>query len=334
MQRDEFEVCFGSKGLRARIAATLWLIALAGSTPIETLAATTHKTDPVPRSADGHVDLEGNWKNSNLTALERSPEYPDLLITAEQAERIKTQYLAPAYSPNSPDDPGRLLENRTIEPIRGQLHSSLIIEPADGKIPWNEAYKDRSGQIRKRAMSVYDNPEDRSPIERCLNSNGVAPMIPNNDDNLYKIVQTPDVLVIVSESVHDARMIRMNSHHSPPQLTSWLGDSIAWWEADTLVVETKYFATHSAVRMNSRSFFLVSPQTTVMERFTRVSDRELNYVFTVSDPTFYLKPWTGESHLLRTKDSVFEFACQEGNYSMSNILAAARQQEEAKPPAP
>lgn len=304
----------------AVLMALVWFALLAPPSR----AAQPHTAYRAPRSADGHADMEGNWKNSNLTPLERPAGFPTLLITPADADKLLAQYLAPAFNPNEADDPGRVLENRSFEPIRGELRSSQIIDPQDGKIPWTESYRGRSVQMRKNAVALFDNPEERSPIERCLNSNGVPPMIPNNDGNLYEIVQTPAMTVIVSESVHDARMIRMNSSHSPAQITSWLGDSIGWWEGDVLVVETRFFAPHSAVRMNSRSFFLVSPQTVVRERFTRVSDQELNYVFTVSDPNYYTRPWTGETHLLRTRDKVFEYGCHEGNYSMRNIFEAAR----------
>jgi hypothetical protein len=116
-------------------------------------------------------------------------------------------------------------------------------------------------------------------------------MQPNPEGNYYQFVQTPDTTVIMSEVSHDARIVRMNSMHSPAAMAS--------------------------------------PQTTVIERFTRVSDRELNYVFTISDPTYYTRAWTGETHLLRSKDRMFEVACHEGNYSMRNILEAARAQDAA-----
>jgi hypothetical protein len=156
-------------------------------------------------------------------------------------------------------------------------------------------------------------------------------MQPNLDGNNYQFVQTPARTVIVSEWTHDARIIRMNGTHSPAAITSWLGDSIGWWEKDTLVIETKYFAPSSAVRLNARYVYFVSPETVVIERFTRVSAHELNDVFTVTDPTFYARPWTGETHLLRSKDGMFEYACHEGNYSMRNILEAARTND-LKPP--
>jgi hypothetical protein len=293
------------------------------------LCATSHagekaKTYRPPRLPDGHVDMQGIWKNSNLTPLERPEGFTQLGITAADAARLKAQYLAGTGGPNQPDDPGRALEDRNIEPIRGELRSSQIIDPDDGRIPWNEAFKGKPAILRRTVLNAFDNPEERPAIERCLSSNGAPPMQPNLDGNIYQFVQTPATTVIVSEFVHDARIIQMNGTHSPGAINSWLGDSVGWWEKDTLVIETKYFAPTSAVRLNSRYVYLVSPQTVVIERFTRVSDNELNYVFTVSDPAYYTHPWTGETHLLRSKERMFETACHEGNYSLRNVLEAAR----------
>ena len=286
-------------------------------------AAEKQETYRAPRSSDGHADMQGIWKNSNLTPLERPEEFHQLAITPAEAKTLEAQYyLGPGA--NRPDDPGRLLEARSFEPIRGELRSSQIIDPKDGRIPWNEVNKEKSSALRRAGLTALDNPEQRPPLERCVGSTGAPPMQPNPEGNFYQFVQTPGTTVIMSEVGHDARIVRMNSTHSPAAITSWLGDSIGWWEKDTLVVETKYFAPNSAVRMNSRYLFLVSPQTTVIERFTRVSEHELNYVFIVTDPTYYTRSWTGETHLLRSKDRMFECACHEGNYSMRNILEAAR----------
>jgi hypothetical protein len=290
-------------------------------------AAETPKTYRPPRTPDGHVDMQGIWKNSNLTPLERPSDFTKLAITAADAVKLKSQYLEGTGGPNQPDDPGRALEDRNIEPIRGELRSSQIIDPEDGKIPWIEVYKGKAAALRHGAFTAYDNPEQRSAIERCLSSNGAPPMQPNLDGNIYQIVQTPAITVIVSEFVHDARIVRMNGTHSPAAITSWLGDSIGWWERDTLVVETKYFAPNSSARLNARYVFFVSPETTVTERFTRVSDNELNYVFTVTDPTYYTRPWKGETHLMRSNTRMFEVACHEGNYSLQNVLEAARAQD-------
>ena len=279
----------------------------------------------MPRLPDGHIDMQGIWKNSDLTPLERPKDIVGLEITTEEAARLKAAYMATAA--NTPEDPGRGLENRSFEPIRGRLRSSVIVTPTDGRIPWNESFQDTPLALRRAVLTIFDDPERRPAIERCLSSNGAPPMLANADDNTYQFVQTRAVTVMVSEFIHDARLIRMNSTHSPPEVTSWLGDSIGWWEADTLVVETKYFAPSSSVRLNARYVFLVSPTTTVIERFRRVSNDEINYVFTVTDPTYYSSPWKGEAHFSRTRDRMFEMACHEGNYSMRNILEAARTHE-------
>jgi hypothetical protein len=274
--------------------------------------------------------MQGIWKNSNLTPLERPEGFHQLALTPAEAKELEAQYyLGPG--PNKPDDPGRLLEARSFEPIRGELRSSQIIDPKDGRIPWNEVYKEKSSALRRAGLTAFDNPEQRPPLERCLGSTGAPPMQPNPESNFYLFVQTPGTTVIMSEVSHDARIIRMNSTHSPAAITSWLGDSIGWWDKDTLVVETKYFAPNSAVRMSGRYLFLVSPQTTVIERFTRLSEQEMNYVFSVSDPTYYTRSWSGETHLRHSKERMFESACHEGNYSMRNILEAARVRDAKEP---
>jgi hypothetical protein len=116
----------------------------------------------------------------------------------------------------------------------------------------------------------------------------------------------------------------MDAGHAPAAITLWLGDSVGWWEGDTLVVETNHFSAGSRTRMSGRMVTFVSPQTTVVERFTRVSSDEINYVFTVEDPTYYTRRWTGETHLLHTNNQMFEFSCHEGNYSLRYMLEAAR----------
>jgi hypothetical protein len=254
-----------------------------------------------------------------------------LTITAADAKRLEAQYYVGPGGPNQPDDPGRVLEARSFEPIRGELRSSQIIAPFNGRIPWNGVYKEKSAALRRTVLTAFDNPEERPPLERCLGSSGAPPMQPTGDANMYQILQTPSITVILSELIHDARMIRMNATHSPAAITSWLGDSVGRWEGNTLIVETKYFSSSSAVRSSGRHFFLVSPQTTVIEKFTRVSDNELNYVFNVTDPTYYTRGWTGETHLMRSNRKIFEYACHEGNYSMRNELEAARAKDLKEP---
>ena len=161
-----------------------------------------------PRLPDGHVDIQGIWKNSNLTPLERPPGFTTLVITAADAARLKTQYLTGPSVANQPDDPGKAIEDRNFERIRDELRSSQIIDPEDGRIPWNEVYKEKVAALRRTFDNGFDNPEQRPVFERCLGSIGAPPMQPKLDNNLYQFVQTPAITVILSEFINDARMIQ------------------------------------------------------------------------------------------------------------------------------
>ena len=145
--------------------------------------------------------------------------------------------------------------------------------------------------------------------------------------NLHQIVQTPDAVLIQSEWNREARIVRMNARHNPAALVSWLGDSIGRWEGDTLVVETRHFSSSSRLRSTAMIYFLVSPATVVTERFTRTADDELRYEFTVADPTWYTTTWKGLNHLRRSSETIFEFACHEGNYAVRFVLQGMRARE-------
>ena len=147
--------------------------------------------------------------------------------------------------------------------------------------------------------------------------------------NLHQIVQTPAAVLIQSEWNRDARIVRMNARHNPAALASWLGDSIGWWEGDTLVVETRHFAAAGRERSTAGIYFLVSPATVVTERFTLTADDELSYEFTVADPTWYTTTWKGRNRLRRSHEPILEFACHEGNYAVRFVLQGMRAREEA-----
>jgi hypothetical protein len=282
-----------------------------------------------PRLENGSVNLQGVWANNNLTPLERPAEFKTLVISTEQADRFQAKFEARLFNPAVPSDPTGYEDPRTIEPIGGELHSSLIIDPEDGTIPKNELFKAKVAAMFKRFPLAADGPEQRINSERCLSApNVVAPMISFPTDNLHQIVQTASVIVIASELNHEARIIRLNSKHTPATITSWQGDSIGWWDGTTLVVETKYFVAASEARFAPNIMFYVSPQATVTERFTMLSASEVKYVFTVDDPVHYTRPWTGEGHFVRSTDQMLEYACHEGNYSLEHILQGARVQDE------
>jgi hypothetical protein len=274
-----------------------------------------------PRLADGQVDLQGTWSHSNATPFERTAEFTSLVITPAEAAAIEAKYNARNDDLSRPAEPSVYFDKKTVEPIRGELHSSIIIDPPDGKIPGNAVFKELAAKAKAAVLTAFDGPEERPTSERCLGALSSAPPVvvaPATD--LRQIVQTGKTILIASEELHDARVIRMNAKHAPAAITSWLGDSIGWWEGDTLVIETTQFAATSATRAGPASLFFVSPKTIVTERIQRIAPDEISYVFTVSDPTYYTRDWRGETRFKRSHERMIEYACHEGNYSLTYVL--------------
>ena len=220
--------------------------------------------------------------------------------------------------------------------IDGQWRTSIITDPPNGRMPeLTPATKQRLAGRAKLARpnrgdafwitegispGPYDDPEMRPTAERCLlsfGSGGGPPMLPVMYNNLKQIVQTKDTVMILNEMVHDARVVRINGVHEPPEIRRWLGDSIGRWEGDTLVVDTTNFNDMPALNGATRTLHVV-------ERFTRLDDKSLSYKFTVEDPAIWTKPWSGEILWPATDQRIFEYACHEGNYSFTGILRGAR----------
>ena len=290
------------------------------------LAATAQAGEyRAPRLADGQVDLQGVWSHRNITPLERPAELKSFVITRDEAAQLQARILAKTNDQSKPGEPAEYFWDRGVEPIRGEYRSSIITDPADGKIPGNDHFKSLAKATGAAVLTAFDGPEARPGAERCLTATSAAPpatVVPADD--LRQIVQTPSAIVIASEELHEARVIRMNSQHVPAAVVSWLGDAIGWWEGQTLVIETKYFAPTSAARAGPGMLFFVGPGTTVTERITRVSPDELSYVFTVEDPSYYTQPWKGETRFGRSDEHMLEYACHEGNYSLPFALMSAR----------
>jgi len=280
-----------------------------------------------PRAEDGHPNLEGIWSNANATPLVRPPGY-QLVISEAEAREIDRRRIAQGEDRTTPTEPTEWTDERYTERVSGTFRSSIIIDPSDGQIPGNEAFRQRVAVVPAAILHGMDGPEQRPSSERCLGSHAAQPPILSiATDNHHLIVQTADTVVFFSEWLHEARVIRMNAKHAHPLVTSWLGDAIGWWEGDTLVVETRYFTPSDKVRMSPAGIFLVSPATTVTERFTRISHEEMNYRFTVEDPSWYQRPWTGETHFMLSNQPLLEAACHEGNYAVRFMLEAARSLE-------
>ena len=214
--------------------------------------------------------------------------------------------------------------------VDGQPRSSIIIDPPTGRVPgYTDAARARmakAAEIRKTQGSEFDHPELRPLAERCITSfgnNAGPPMLPNYFyNNSYTIVQSKDTVTILTEMVHDARVVRMNGTHPPAGLRKWFGDSIGRWEGDTLVIETTNFHP-------SHGFRGAWENLKVTERITRKDARTLNYRFTVEDPTIFTAPFTGELvfNAMAPGEMVYEYACHEANYGLEGVMSGARAQE-------
>ncbi len=311
------------------------------------------------KTAAGRPDLSGIYDAATLTPLVRPAAFGDkLYLTREEANEIakaEQQITERRSLDSNPDreappeggDGSRgaagnvggyntfwIDRGTDAFSVDGKFRTSIIVDPKNGQMPpLTAAAQERRAKrfagfrrgndgtawwIDQDGPGPYDNMEQRGTSERCLlGFTGAAPTFPSLYNNFKRIVQTEDHVMILIEMVHDARIVRMNSEHLPAEMTKWLGDSIGWWEGDTLVVDTTNFHPNSSGRAGS-----VNSQ--VVERFSRLKDGNLLYRFTVTDPTVWKAPWTGEYIWRASDDPVYEFACHEGNYSFGNIMRGAR----------
>jgi hypothetical protein len=321
----------------------LWLLAGTGLFLVSPLMAADGDYT-APRTANGVPDLQGIWTNNTITPLTRPREFERLVLTADEARQLESSVAAFSEQQDQPSDPDREAPTKGridlqdsynnfwfddgthVAQINGEYRSSLITDPADGQVPaYTAEAQDRMArerEIRSRA-GQFDGPEMRPLPERCLLSFGSSsgpPMLPILYNNHYQIVQSPGYVMILVEMVHDARFIRISETPLPQVLQPWLGDSLGHWEGETLVVTTGNFNANQRFRNSS-------DQLQVTERFTRVAENRINYSFTVHDPETFVQDWSAEIPMLATEDRLYEYACHEGNYALSGVLAGARLEE-------
>ncbi|MGH6966768.1 MAG: hypothetical protein ACREE0_19995 [Phenylobacterium sp.] len=297
-----------------------------------------------PRTSFGAPDLQGLWTNTSLTFLQRPPIFKALIATDKEEammiagfkkmtgdltkDRVDPNLPAPPVVAEAPQADYLEMDMRLAR-IDGQPRSSWIVEPADGRLPYSDAEKTRRAAAAK-APDRFDNIEDRDTQERCLTAIGSPegpPMMNTGFNGHYQIIQTRNYVAIQVEMNHDVRIIRMDSRaHMPAAIKPWLGDSVGWWEGDTLVVETTNLNPEGHV-YSLGGGFRYSERTKITERFTRTGPDQILYAFTVDDPEVFARPWRAEMPMRTAKGPIYEYACHEGNYSLPNILAGARVQE-------
>ncbi len=280
-----------------------------------------------PRTAYGQPSLEGVWASNALLMLEATSRTPKLVVPEAEAgplAKAAAEQMAAGFERGlDPEAPAMLRSLDGFPRVRGERRTRLVVEPADGKVPYTAEAR-REVQFPPRQS--YDNPEDRPAPERCLSGVGTPPMTTLNYATRLRIVQTRDNVVLHMEYGDDVRIVPFAAAHGPRATqTSQLGDSIAHWEGDTLVIET--VAQPDSNRRHAFPTLLVPGEATVIERLTRVSKTELDYQFTVIDPKTFTGPWLGEFSWSASSQPMYEHACHEGNYSLPNILAGARHAE-------
>ena len=325
-----------------RIACALALTLAAGPALAEESPDPDAEAWTLPRMAWGDPDLQGTWTNATITGLERFDGVEELVVSEDEArgiERAMAQFVESIDELPEGDleagenvggyntfwmDPGTRLAV-----VDGEYRTSLLVDPPDGKLPYSWSGRFKLMQ-RYWSLRSADDPETRLLGERCLvgfGSTGGPPMLPVLYNNHYRIVQTPRHVMILVEMNHDARIIRLGGEHQPDAIRPWLGDSVGRWEGDTLVVETKNFHPGQSFRGSLRHQIYMSPDTKVVERFTRQAPDVILYEFAVDDPETYTQVWRGQIPMRAAEGRIFEYACHEGNYSLTNILSGARQEE-------
>ena len=313
-----------------------------GQIQAQAQTATANAWTP-PRTPDGQPDLQGVWLNNSATPLER----PQVLegrrfLTDEEVTELKQradrifkagdsdfaggdnvflaafanldQYTNPNSTSGSVEMIEREFDNRT----------SMIVDPPDGQIPrlTPDAQQRQAGAAAAR-QEPPAGPEYLSSWVRCITRG--LPRLGAGIYSYYQILQTPGYMVLMMETIHDARIIPLDGRgHLGATVRQWLGDSRGRWEGDTLVVETANFSPTSNFRGSGENLRLV-------ERFTRLGPDTLEHQIAIDDPTTWSTAWTAELRLTQTQHPIYEFACHEGNHrAMRGILAGARLEDEAK----
>jgi hypothetical protein len=330
-----------------RVAAIAAILGVATMVPLAAWSqsgqppAPAPKAYTTPRNSFGQPNLEGTWENNNATPLQRPAQWADKeFLTDAELEAVQgavrqlekggdalfgDELIVDALSGKEESEshdtetgnynafwlPQREFERRT----------SLIIDPPNGRIPplTPEAQARRAAAAEQRRLHPADGPWSRGLGERCITFG--VPRLTAAYSSVFEVVQSPNEVVFVMETIHDARVIPLDGRpHLGPGNPQWDGNSRGHWEGDTLVVDTTGFSPKSDMMGSSSGLHLV-------ERFTRVAPRVLQYDVTMSDPSTWTQPWTVRLNLQQTEAPLLEYACHEGNLGMFGILGGARKAE-------
>lgn len=299
----------------------------------------------MPRTEYGHPDLQGTWFFGSRTPFQRPKNLGDKLtytkqevIELESSSRNRLEQQDAPLDPNrgAPEQGARIRQEADdaflghwlppeIIPVNGEYRTSVIIDPPNGRLPLREGFQDFTARQRASGLMDTDGPEGQPVSGRCLMFGPALPSLtPVMMNPNLLIVQNKDYVVIQTEMIHDARVIRLNDEHQGDDIPRWMGDSVGYWDGDTLVVHTRNFRPEQSGRM-----FLHSEALEITERYTLVGDGQILYAFTAVDELAFTQPVSAERILTRNsaEELVYEYGCHEGNHSIVGILRGARVQE-------
>jgi hypothetical protein len=313
------------------------VISLASAVPAlaQTPRPAAKKVWTPPKTPDGQPDLQGIWVSTTTTPFERPPQFGDRLFLtdaeyAEAEKQLERQLEADSQETLSSDarigagPPGHWTERAT----RASRQTSLVVEPADGRVPVRPAAEAKRDFDLAHSTDSY---EYMSVWDRCITRGMPGGMFPGGYGNVYQILQAPGYVAIISEMIHDTRIIPLDGRQRL-NIQQWNGDSRGRWDGKTLIVETKNYNNKGWIATNVASGRIKGiPQSEalhVIERFTRIQADTIQYEVTIDDPNVYTRPWKVAFPLTKDPDAqLFEYACHEGNHAMTNILSGARAEE-------
>jgi hypothetical protein len=327
------------------LLATVPVAGQAASSSAKTTGTAAKRLYTPPRTPDGQPDLQGFWTNSTYTPLERPKNVTKELYSPEEAARAEreaaereAEQTVPGTVADVHYDLSQFGLDRSQATHSRNLRTGLIVDPPEGRLPPVTAEgQKRAADVaaaRKRMGDPLDAAENMNLGERCIMMANTGPMLPMGYMSTYQIVQGPGYVMILAERMHDFRIIPLDGRpHLPFNVRQWKGDSRGRWDGNTLIVETtNYNSKRPGVGDNTaagQAFRGASEDMRLTEWFTRVDADTIQYRFTVEDPKTWARPWTAEIPILKDQiqGPLFEHACHEGNYSMTNMLRGAREAE-------